>query len=58
VTLTGWASILLGLFRMFAPSSAAVSDYSVPIHVTFSAILTTGIVLTIKGYALRPPNPR
>jgi hypothetical protein len=58
VTLTGWASTVLGLFRMFAPSSAAVADYSVPVHAMFAAILSVGIVLTIKGYARRSTASR
>ncbi|HYV91672.1 MAG TPA: hypothetical protein VE978_07815 [Chitinophagales bacterium] len=51
VTLTGWAIILLGLFRMFAPAMQleAANNATVVIpEIMF--VLVIGIVLTFKGY--------
>jgi len=50
ITLTGWAAILAGLFRMFAPE-ARQGGVNSPTFVVLAVIFTIGVVLTFKGFS-------
>jgi hypothetical protein len=59
VTLTGWASMLAGLIRMFAPVSGAMFGLDsqrpeqsiIAVFAFLIVLLAMGIVLTFKAYA-------
>ena len=52
VTLVGWLSIILGLFRMFAPEWQLRAARETRVVMAGAlAVLAVGIFLTIKAYA-------
>lgn len=49
VTLVGWGTLALGLFRMFAPQ-ARQGGRSEATHVVLTGLFLVGALLTWKGY--------
>jgi hypothetical protein len=62
VTLTGWALLFGGLYRMFAPAATQMSK-GVATYGLLAVLVAIGGVLTYKAYVaeqshLSPPPPR
>lgn len=51
ITLTGWALVLLGLFRMVAPD-APQAGQNAATYVMLAALFVVASVLTFKAYSL------
>jgi len=49
ITIIGWLTILLGLFRMFFPSIKQ-SGESFSTHVLLTVLFVIGLFLSLKGY--------
>ncbi|MDO1446584.1 hypothetical protein Q0590_10005 [Rhodocytophaga aerolata] len=49
ITLTGWLSLMAGLYRMFFPNARQLKK-STFTYVVLLLLLVTGIILTYKGY--------
>ncbi|NIJ52576.1 hypothetical protein [Dyadobacter arcticus] len=49
VTLTGWLSLTLGLYRLFLPSAKQVRKNFLA-NIIFGALFVTGCFLTVKAY--------
>lgn len=49
VTLTGWAALTVGLFRMIAPEAAQAHEGPLT-NAIFSGLLAMGLLLTFQGY--------
>lgn len=56
VTATGWGVLLLGLFRMIAPSGPQAAEGPVT-DLIFVALLALGALLTWRGYRRAPRTP-
>jgi hypothetical protein len=50
VTLVGWATILLGGFRMVAPE-ARQGGPNAPTFAVIALLFAVGLILTFRGYA-------
>jgi hypothetical protein len=50
VTLTGWFSLLIGLYRMFAPQ-AQQGGQNGATYAVLAALFAMGVFLTFKGYS-------
>lgn len=57
VTLTGWVSMLGGLWRMSAPDAHQASE-KVLIYATLAAIGAIGTFLSFKSYGAKASSPR
>lgn len=49
ITLTGWLSLTLGLYRIFFPNSKQLKRNAFT-YVTLGSIFTVGIILTVEAY--------
>ncbi|GAB3642645.1 hypothetical protein [Spirosoma arcticum] len=50
ITLIGWLSLTLGLYRMFLPNSKQLERNTFT-YVTLGSIFIVGVILTIKAYS-------
>lgn len=49
ITLVGWLSLILGLYRMFFPSSKQ-PERNIFTYVSLGTLFTVGLFLTVKAY--------
>lgn len=52
VTLTGWACLLIGIFRMFLPNVPQAGD-DTPTYVMLASLFVVGAILTAAAYVRR-----
>lgn len=53
VTLTGWLTLLLGIYRVFAPEAPQASAGPVT-YAGLAVLFAAGVLMTLMGYARSP----
>lgn len=53
ITLTGWALLMVGLYRMIAPEAPQARAGAVT-YAVLALLVVAGLFLTFKGYARQP----